>query len=106
MTTHRCTAFVNPWLHDANWLHVQFPTASMIPGRDFDYFDLMQSAGKHDCVPIPAMEPLYLMHTSGTTGTPKVCRCRLYIKNESITVLPLFIIRIEQQLETTSTGFI
>ena len=44
----------------------------MIKGRDFDYMDEINSVNPVDCVPVPATDPLYLLYTSGTTGTPKV----------------------------------
>ena len=45
--------------------------AAMIDDRDFDWDDVMQDAKPHDCVPVAATDPLYILYTSGTTGIPK-----------------------------------
>jgi propionyl-CoA synthetase len=45
--------------------------ASMIAGRDVDWQEAMEGAQAHDCVPVAATDPLYILYTSGTTGQPK-----------------------------------
>ncbi|MFD2513749.1 propionyl-CoA synthetase [Pontibacter locisalis] len=45
--------------------------ATMQPGRDLDYEELLQKATPADCVPVDANDPLYILYTSGTTGKPK-----------------------------------
>ncbi|RAU83645.1 propionyl-CoA synthetase [Pontibacter arcticus] len=45
--------------------------ATMQPGRDLDYNELLQNATPADCVPVDAHDPLYILYTSGTTGKPK-----------------------------------
>ncbi len=45
--------------------------APMIEGRDVDWDAAMAEAEPHDCVPVAATDPLYILYTSGTTGQPK-----------------------------------
>lgn len=40
-------------------------------GRDKDWQTVMQTASVADCVPMKSTDPLYILYTSGTTGSPK-----------------------------------
>jgi propionyl-CoA synthetase len=39
--------------------------------RSLDWQEQVERARSAECVPVPATDPLYILHTSGTTGLPK-----------------------------------
>ncbi|KAF1372231.1 hypothetical protein PFLUV_G00263040 [Perca fluviatilis] len=43
----------------------------MSPELGLDWEEEMATARPHDCVSVPSNHPLYVLYTSGTTGTPK-----------------------------------
>uniref|UniRef100_A0A8C4I108 Acyl-CoA synthetase short-chain family member 3, mitochondrial n=1 Tax=Dicentrarchus labrax TaxID=13489 RepID=A0A8C4I108_DICLA len=45
---------------------------STSPELSLDWEEEMATAQPHDCVSVPSNHPLYVLYTSGTTGTPKV----------------------------------
>ncbi len=45
--------------------------ATMIDGRDLDWDQALAAADRADCVTVSAVDPLYILYTSGTTGDPK-----------------------------------
>ncbi len=45
--------------------------AIMVAGRDHDWSEWENGSAPADCVTVAATDPLYVLYTSGTTGTPK-----------------------------------
>ncbi|EOD81923.1 Propionate--CoA ligase [Grimontia indica] len=45
--------------------------ATLDQERDVDWQAAYEAAQRHDCVPVLATDPLYILYTSGTTGKPK-----------------------------------
>jgi propionyl-CoA synthetase len=45
--------------------------ATMVAGRDIDFFEVVSNSKPVACVQVLATDPLYILYTSGTTGKPK-----------------------------------
>jgi propionyl-CoA synthetase len=45
--------------------------AALTAGRDIDWNEALEGAKPAACVPVAATDPLYILYTSGTTGSPK-----------------------------------
>lgn len=45
---------------------------TMVPGRDVSWDEALSGNRSHDCVPVEANDPLYVLYTSGTTGEYKL----------------------------------
>ncbi len=45
--------------------------ATLVDGRDFDWSEVTATATPADCVPVEGSHPVYILYTSGTTGSPK-----------------------------------
>lgn len=52
-------------------LQREMETAELNGTGDLDWGDWLEAATPHDCVPVAATDPLYILYTSGTTGSPK-----------------------------------
>ena len=60
----------NPVKHCIIYQREQHP-CDLVAGRDHDWQTVMANSKPHAAVPIASTDPMYILYTSGTTGSPK-----------------------------------